>query len=188
MTDKELIQQAFNALDKMTDLFPDARGGHGQEAEDACNAALVVMADLAARLQQPQKTNQCAETCERANLCDGCGGSLTQEQGAIAWWRYNAQGEPVLVGSSVKPYEDAVPLFTSEPQKPCQPIVHWRSLQFNGGRPISETRKFKQKPWVGLTDEEVSQLIGNEIGFNSCCGWEDKYTRAVEAKIKELNT
>jgi len=53
MTDKELIQQAFNALDKLTDLFPDSRGGHGQEAEDARNAALVVMEDLAARLQQP---------------------------------------------------------------------------------------------------------------------------------------
>lgn len=68
MTDKELIQQAFNALNKMTDLFPDSSGGHSQEAEDNVNAALVVMADLAERLQQPEKTNQCAETCERAKL------------------------------------------------------------------------------------------------------------------------
>ena len=43
------------------------------------------------------------------------------------------------------------------------------------------------KPWVGLTDDEVSTLIGNEIGFNSCCGWETEYTRAVEAKLKEKN-
>ena len=42
-------------------------------------------------------------------------------------------------------------------------------------------------PWVGLTDEEVSKLIDNEIGFNSCCGWEEEYTRAVEAKLKEKN-
>jgi hypothetical protein len=45
-----------------------------------------------------------------------------------------------------------------------------------------------KREWVGLTDEEVSKLIGNEIGFNSCCGWETDYTRAVEAKLKEKNT
>ena len=45
-----------------------------------------------------------------------------------------------------------------------------------------------KRTWVGLTDEEVSKLIDNEIGFNSCCGWEEEYTRAVEAKLKEKNT
>jgi hypothetical protein len=40
---------------------------------------------------------------------------------------------------------------------------------------------------VGLTDDEVSKLIDNEIGFNACCGWETEYTRAVEAKLKEKN-
>jgi hypothetical protein len=43
------------------------------------------------------------------------------------------------------------------------------------------------REWVGLTDDEVSTLIGNEIGFNSCSGWETEYTRAVEAKLKEKN-
>ena len=43
------------------------------------------------------------------------------------------------------------------------------------------------RAWQGLTDEEVSKLIDNEIGFNSCCGWEEEYTRAVEAKLKEKN-
>ena len=44
-----------------------------------------------------------------------------------------------------------------------------------------------KRDWVGLTDDEVSKLIGNEIGFNSCCGWETEYTRAVEAKLEEKN-
>jgi hypothetical protein len=44
-----------------------------------------------------------------------------------------------------------------------------------------------KREWVGLTDAEVSKLIDNEIGFNSCCGWEEEYTRAVEAKLKERN-
>ena len=45
-----------------------------------------------------------------------------------------------------------------------------------------------KRTWVGLTDDEVSKLIDNEIGFNSCCGWEEEYARAVEAKLKEKNT
>jgi hypothetical protein len=44
-----------------------------------------------------------------------------------------------------------------------------------------------KREWVGLTDDEVSKLIDNEIGFNACCGWETEYTRAVEAKLKEKN-
>ena len=158
MTDKELIKQAYDALDKIADMFEAVNGRCVIGGDDVYYSAVKVMVKLNERLKH--------------------------EQGAVAWWRCNAQGEPVLVGGSVKPYEDAVPLFTSEPQKPCQPIDHWRSLQFHGGRPISQS---KQKPWVGLTDEEISQLIGNQIGFNSWCGWEHEYTRAVEAKIKEKN-
>lgn len=165
MTDKELMQQAFNALDKLTDLFPDFRGGHGQEAEDACNAALVVMADLAARLQQPQKTNQCAETCERAKLCDGCGVSLTQEKVPVAWRYTNAQGKTVIVKSSVKPYDDAVPLFTSEPQP-------------------------KRKPWVDLTDAQID-TIGDKVANEKLVGvvpnFRVRFGRAIEAKLKETN-
>ncbi len=42
--------------------------------------------------------------------------------------------------------------------------------------------------WQGLTDEEISKLIDNEIGFNSCWGPEEQFARAVEAKLKEKNT
>ena len=89
--------------------------------------------------------------------------SLNQEQGAVAWMYTNAQGKTVIVESDVPPYDDAVPLFKSESHA-------------------------EQKPWVWLTDDEVSKLIDNEIGFNSCCGWEHEYTRAVEAKLKEVNS
>ena len=41
--------------------------------------------------------------------------------------------------------------------------------------------------WVGLTDEEVSEIIGKEIGFNSCFGPEESFARAIEAKLKEKN-
>ena len=42
--------------------------------------------------------------------------------------------------------------------------------------------------WQGLTDEEVSKLIDNEIGFNSCWGPEEQFARAIEAKLKEKNS
>jgi hypothetical protein len=43
------------------------------------------------------------------------------------------------------------------------------------------------KEWVGLTDEEVNVIIDKEIGFNSCWGPEEKFARAIEAKLKEKN-
>ena len=50
-----------------------------------------------------------------------------------------------------------------------------------------DTQDYK-KPWVGLTDEEVSKIIDDEIGFNSCWGPEEQFARAIEAKLKEKNT
>ena len=44
------------------------------------------------------------------------------------------------------------------------------------------------KQWVGLTDEEVSEIIDREIGFNSCWGPEEAFARAVEQALKEKNT
>ena len=43
------------------------------------------------------------------------------------------------------------------------------------------------KQWVGLTDEEVSEIISKEIGFNSCWGPEESFARAIEARLKEKN-
>ena len=41
-----------------------------------------------------------------------------------------------------------------------------------------------QRPWVGLTDEEISQLwISTSPYFN-----EDDFAKAVETKLKEKNT
>ena len=45
-----------------------------------------------------------------------------------------------------------------------------------------------KKEWVGLTDDEVSEIIDREIGFNSCWGPEEAFARAVEQALKEKNT
>jgi hypothetical protein len=44
-----------------------------------------------------------------------------------------------------------------------------------------------KRAWIGLTDEEVNVIIDKEIGFNSCWGPEEKFARAIEAKLKEKN-
>ena len=46
----------------------------------------------------------------------------------------------------------------------------------------------QQREWVGLTDDEVSNIIDDVIGFNSCWGPETDFARAIEAKLKEKNT
>lgn len=117
MTDKELLKQAYDALDKITDMFEAVNGHCVTGGDDIYDFAILAMMQLDERLKQEQpKTNQCAETCERAKLCAVCGVSLNQEQGAVAWMYTNAQGKTVIVESDVPPYDDAVPLFKSESQ------------------------------------------------------------------------
>jgi hypothetical protein len=48
--------------------------------------------------------------------------------------------------------------------------------------------KATPRPWVRLTDDEVSKIIDKVIGFNSCAGWEEEFARAIEAKLKDRNT
>ncbi len=53
---------------------------------------------------------------------------------------------------------------------------------------VDALKNIKKAKWVGLTDEEVSKIIGDEIGFNACWGPEENFARAIEAKLKEKNT
>ena len=46
----------------------------------------------------------------------------------------------------------------------------------------------QKREWVGLTDEEVSEIIDREIGFNSFWFPEEKFARAIEQALKEKNT
>ncbi len=46
---------------------------------------------------------------------------------------------------------------------------------------------YPRREWVGLTDDEVDEILDATIGFNSCFGPETDFARAVEAKLKEKN-
>ena len=41
------------------------------------------------------------------------------------------------------------------------------------------------KPWVGLTDEEISEVLGSDIHLEQ--SGELRFIRAIEAKLKEKN-
>ena len=60
----------------------------------------------------------------------------------------------------------------------------------NGSDSIKSQALYAAPPkreWVGLTDDEVSEIIDREIGFNSCWGPEEAFARAVEQALKEKN-
>ena len=51
--------------------------------------------------------------------------------------------------------------------------------------PCSVNRLARQRTWVGLTDDELSEIY-NRTEWNTVNGWE--YEQAIEAKLKEKNT
>ena len=50
---------------------------------------------------------------------------------------------------------------------------------------IDEGKTAAQRKWVGLTDDELSEVY-NQADWDTVNGWE--YERAIEAKLKERNT
>ena len=53
--------------------------------------------------------------------------------------------------------------------------------------PVALYTRPQAREWVGLTDDEVSEILDDVIGFNSCWGPETEFARAIEAKLKEKN-
>lgn len=75
---------------------------------------------------------------------------------------------------------DAVKAATAPPRKPWQEPVG----QFVGGIPeVSQ-----QREWVGLTDEEIENLMNATGIFGGLTPDEIALARLIEAKLKELNT
>jgi hypothetical protein len=52
-------------------------------------------------------------------------------------------------------------------------------------KPIALYTTPPQRTWVGLTDEELSEVY-NQADWDTVNGWE--YERAIEARLKEKNT
>ena len=69
-----------DALDALEGIHP---GNMTPMAEQAWNKAINAIREA---LAEPEKTNQCGETCERAKLCAVCAGGVSKnEQEPVAW-------------------------------------------------------------------------------------------------------
>jgi hypothetical protein len=81
-------------------------------------------------------------------------------------------------------HEPVAWMFVNEDGE-CEQIEYGPVFDDPGVTPLYTAPPKKQ--WVGLTDEEVSEIIDREIGFNSCWGPEEAFARAIEAKLREKN-
>jgi hypothetical protein len=68
-------------------------------------------------------------------------------------------------------------LFIGELCSPCHEFVT------TGNGVYSQAYRNTQRQWVGLTDEEIDKTYETQV-------WDARrsYARAIEAKLKELNT
>lgn len=85
------------------------------------NASAVndLIAELEAVLAQPEPTNQCAETCERAKLCAVCARGLGGAKQEPVAWRWST---PRLRGltwhyTNNRTFAESQPLYTQPPQR-----------------------------------------------------------------------
>ena len=178
MTDRELMQKALDALEKMK-AHSYLRLDYAEEAISA----------LRERLAQP-------------------------DQKPVAWMTINEYGEEddihyecpeghLLDGWTYKP------LYTHPPTVQPEPLEYWNAVE--GWVKIDEVRKHfdavgcgtiyktagedrtplyttpPQRPWVGLTDEEIKEIIG-PWGDTPIKGYTRKLFDQIENKLKEKNT
>lgn len=110
MTDRELMQMALDALDE-----------HLTNHERGCVYLDPIITALRERLAQPEKTNQCGETCERAKLCAVCAREMTQpeqEQEPVAWMSSTPTNGDLLHWTkqdALRWAMDVEPLYTAPP-------------------------------------------------------------------------
>ena len=73
--------------------------------------------------------------------------------------------------------EDAVEVVLAQKQEPIAMLF--------GSLPVYDRTTPPQRTWVGLTDEEVSEVFGGDIHAEH--SGELRFVRAIEAKLKEKN-
>lgn len=147
MTDKELLQQALDALKHLCLNTSAIKGYDGHKVQPAIKA-------IKARLAQPEPAECDGGQCGIGGYCKQC--PKTQPEPEPVAWISNSSARMIHWSGDTPAYgEDWKPLYTEPPKK----------------------------EWVGLTDEEISEI------YNDCDDWEHyEYERAIEAKLKEKNS
>ena len=194
MTDRELVQQALEALEVMRPAC---------FAETTLKKADTAITALRDRLAQPEQ--------ELVIDCPRCGHCCPQpEQEPVAWMTINAYGEEddihyenpeghLLEGWTYKPLYTTPP--TVQPEK--EPLEYWNAVE--GWVKIDEVREHFEsvgcgtiyktagegraplytnpRQWVGLTDEEIG-VPTEPIQPHEAI----MFARVIEALIKGKNT
>jgi hypothetical protein len=173
MTDKELMQQALDALEGYARNCQCEGGGAPCDAAEA----------LRARLAQPEPAECDGGQCGIGGYCKQCPKTKSDVP-------ETAFGEikPVLYQVRGRPNWDTEPKwgewkFCTEPvanDYKKTPVLHDWEYQVR-----SLYTAPPQREWHGLTDEEIMSLLPGAVRLPP--GWSET-VRAIEAKLKEKNT
>jgi len=177
MTKDEAL--AFDlALEALEELQPDDAYPYSLQSK----AITAIKQALAAPVQEPVWCGHCngsgrmvrdpdIGTDQECFVCDGAGVPAAPVQEPVNWSVYNSGAE---VASGLT-FSEAWDYLTPE-----RLARQWCAVCVVDQSNMPATPPAAQRQWVGLTDEEVSQLIGGMP--------HGKMVRVVESKLKEKNT
>jgi hypothetical protein len=170
MTDRELMQQALEALENTTPT------GFNMESDKRFYAVITALRE---RLAQPEQcqcpackvtphASDCAVHNEPAYPKGACDCGAQPEQEPVAWliWLHGPAGH-----FDHKQFAE----MEFERRNKEYPDPDRKLLSLYTSPPAS-------KPWVGLTDDELHGVI-RAGGYDSM----EEFARAIEAKLKEKN-
>ena len=160
MTDRELMQQALDALKHLCLHSAAIKGYDGEQVQTAINA-------LRARLAQPENdfnpdwdamAVMVEEQQRMAKRIEELEARLAQPEQEPVAWRFHDRNMWCYVDHLTDlPQDKFKPLYTTPPQR----------------------------EWVGLTDEEYEAMAEKHV--TNCYFDTLTYARAIEAKLKEKN-
>jgi hypothetical protein len=177
MTDRELMQQALDALKVMRPAC---------FAETTLKAADTSIVALRDRLAQPKTPDVTPEVTPYVIDCPRCGHCCPQpNQEPVAWGVFEgnlhdmffSQAEAEHMALLKGLHAEVRPLYTAPPAAQA----FWDL--FDENQRLRAELKFNttppQRQWVGLTDEDLVDCESEE---------DVRFVRAIEAKLKEKNT
>ena len=180
---RKALEMALMALENANDMF-----------SNDCSVEDVYADEIEALTKVLEKKSF---ECPRCGHC--CQADQPAQQEPVAWMHTTGTGHVYFRKKPQDKVFNPQPVFTSPPKREWvsealrladaldAEFVQGRISNSTGRESAVELRRLALKQWVGLTDEEVSEIIDREIGFNSCWGPEEAFARAIEAKLKERN-
>jgi len=181
MTDRELMQMALDAMESFESGTNGLYKGEFAEERKA----------LRDRLAQPEYDQAALE------LCGVCGWKAVVPDECCLNCKRIAQPEPW-----VKTYCGGRPNYTTQPETFTNEPIAWmcEANDWDTWKPSlcwvkAENKCFRNwkplytapKGWVGLTDEDFSEMVHIKLGDGSV--FDSKvFAKNIEAKLKERNT